>query len=383
MTTQPKNLGIRGIDSIEMVAKDLQRSEAFYSGKMGFRAAAASNVLHEGDTGEAAVVFEAGRIRIQCSTAADRSSGAASFLRRHPEGVRTIALRVDDVEAAWRTLEGRGANILDEIQGGPGARWFAIASPLGDVEFRFIERGAETRNPHGPGFDAVARSGDGKNGHQFTHVDHITSNTREIRSVTDWYRDVLGFEHFWDIRFHTRDVNPGMRGGSGLNSIVMRDPDSDIKFATNEPLRPEYRASQIAKFVEDNRGPGVQHVALGTKSITDAVPALRKAGVQFLSAPDAYYKMLPGRLAERAVTELKEDVAELRRNDILVDGEKGRYLLQIFMQECALLYNDQDAGPFFHEVIQRRGHPGFGEGNFRALFESIEKHQATATGPSW
>ncbi len=206
-------------------------------------------------------------------------------------------------------------------------------------------------------------------------MDHVTSNTREMRSLTNWYHDVLGLEHFWDIRFHTRDANPGMAGGSGLQSIVMWDPASNVKFATNEPLRPNYHASQIAKYVEDNNGPGVQHVAFGTRAIMDVIPRMRKDGLKFLETPDAYYEMLPQRMAERAVENLKEDIKDLRRDKILVDGRDNRYLLQIFMQEAALLYNEAAAGPFFYEVIQRHGEQGFGEGNFRALFESIERQQ--------
>jgi 4-hydroxyphenylpyruvate dioxygenase len=197
-----------------------------------------------------------------------------------------------------------------------------------------------------------------------------------MRSYVNWTRDVLGFEHFWDIRFHTRDAKPDMAGGSGLNSVVMWDPTCNVKLATNEPLRPNYYASQIAKYVEDNRGAGVQHIAFSTRAIMDVIPQMNQAGLKFLDTPDAYYKMLPERLAERAVANLKEDLEELRRRRILVDGRDGRYLLQIFMQEAALLYNEAAAGPFFYEVIQRHGDQGFGEGNFRALFESIERQQA-------
>ncbi|MEK6976564.1 MAG: VOC family protein [Candidatus Thermoplasmatota archaeon] len=378
-------LGIRGLDHVDFVVNDLERSRRFYADRMDFAAVAASSPQYERETGEKAVVFDAARVRVQCTTPTQKDSRAAKFLKAHPDGIRAVTFRVDSVDAARKVLESRGANFLGEVEGKPGYRWFAIASPLGDVEYHFLEKdgplvaeespGNKTQGAFDPRLSPVVSAMSGGNRHKFTHMDHVTSNTREMRSLTNWYRDVLGFEHFWDIRFHTRDANPGMAGGSGLNSIVMWDPQSNVKFATNEPLRPNYYASQIAKYVEDNNGAGVQHIAFSTRAIMDVIPQMRKDGLKFLETPDAYYAMLPKRLAERAVDNLKEDIQELQRNKILVDGRDHRYLLQIFMQEAALLYNEAAAGPFFYEVIQRHGEQGFGEGNFRALFESIEQQQ--------
>lgn len=417
-------LGIRGIDHVDFVVHDLERSRSFYEKSMDFTVAATSPAAYERETGERAMVFDAARVRVQCTVPLEKDARAAKFLKAHPDGVRAVVFRVDSVDQAWKELEKRGANFLGEIHGKPGYRWFAIASPLGDVEYRFLEKegpvvvdapadtaapskkGAKPAKPPKPAKPATssnqtaadpgnksqgavdprlkpvvnaAKPGMGNNRHQFTHVDHVTSNTREMRSLTNWYREVLGFEHFWDIRFHTRDSDPSMQGGSGLQSIVMWDPASNVKFATNEPLRPHYYNSQIAKYVEDNRGPGVQHIAFSSRSIMDVIPQMRKAGLKFLETPDAYYKMLPTRLAQRGVQALKEELEDLRKNRILVDGRDNRYLLQIFMQEAALLYNEHEAGPFFYEVIQRHGDQGFGEGNFKALFESIERQQAGET----
>jgi len=373
-----KNLGIKGIDHVDFVVHDLERSRTFYAGKMDFALAAKSHPATEEATGERCLVFDAAKVRIKCTAPVEEDSLAGKFLRNHPDGIRTVMLRVEDLDHAWRTLEERGANLLDEPAGAEGYRHFRIASPLGDVEYGFLERHDGTV---GPGLTGVVRTdgtGTGGNRHRFTHVDHITSNTRDMRSLTDWYGNVLGFEHFWDIRFHTRDADPDAVG-SGLNSIVMWDPSSNVKFATNEPLRPNFHNSQIQKYVDDNGGPGVQHVALGTGHIMDSIPAMREAGLKFLETPDAYYEMLPQRMAERAVDDLREDIEELRRRRILVDGRDDRYLLQIFMQDAALMYDEAAAGPFFYEVIQRHGEQGFGEGNFRALFESIERQQSGET----
>lgn len=401
--TKGSGLGIRCLDHVDFVVRDLKRSQQFYGDRMDFAAVATSNPSYEQETGEKTVVFDAARARVQCTSPVTKDSRAAKYLKAHPDGIRALTFRVDSVDAARMVLESRGANFLGDVEGKPGYRWFAIATPLGDVEYRFLEKdgpilaqetgGDKTQGKFDPRLSAIVTpSGAGSNRHKFTHMDHVTSNTREMRSLTNWYRDVLGFQHFWDIRFHTRDVHDARKGGkesvgamqesgggSGLQSIVMWDPESNVKFATNEPLRPNYYASQIAKYVEDNNGAGVQHIAFSTRSIMDVIPQMRKDGLKFLETPDAYYEMLPKRLAERAVDNLKEDLRDLQRNKILVDGRDHRYLLQIFMQEAALLYNEAAAGPFFYEVIQRHGEQGFGEGNFRALFESIEHQQKGET----
>ncbi len=375
----PDNLGIQRIESVDFVVHDLERSRAFYEDKMDFAHIATSSPDYEQATGERSLVFQAAKARVQVSAPiADAPAGpshAHKFLRNHPDGIRTVSFEVEDIEHAWKTLAERGANIVGEPTGSPGRRSFSIASPLGDVDYAFVQKDA----PDGVDqrFTPIVGA-KGTNAHGFTHMDHITSNTRDMRSLVNWYRDILGFEHFWDIRFHTKDSNPDATG-SGLNSIVMREPKANIKFATNEPLSPDFYASQIQKYVEDNGGPGVQHVALSTAKIMDVIPDLRSAGCKFLETPDAYYEMLPSRMAERAVENLKEDIEDLRKRRILVDGRDNRYLLQIFMQEAALMYDEAAAGPFFYEVIQRHGEQGFGEGNFRALFESIERQQSGET----
>jgi 4-hydroxyphenylpyruvate dioxygenase len=148
-------------------------------------------------------------------------------------------------------------------------------------------------------------------------------------------------------------------------------------------MRPHFRDSQIAKFVEDNMGPGVQHVAFAVTNILWSVEELRRRGVDFMGTPPEYYAALPKRLEKLGITNVKEELAELERLQILLDGANDKYMLQIFMREAASMYDDSRAGPFFYEIIQRAGDPGFGYGNFRALFESIEQAQrAAAAKPS-
>ncbi len=193
-----------------------------------------------------------------------------------------------------------------------------------------------------------------------------------------WMEHVLGFEPIWEIEFHTNDVAATQKRdhGSGLKSVVMGDPQSGIKFANNEPFRPYFKESQINIFAEDNRGDGVQHSALAVTDILGTVRGLRARGVEFMSTPSSYFDMLPERLRTSGIGAVDESLDSLRELEILVDGEKPRqYLLQIFLKEAAGLHHDPEAGPFFFEIIQRKGDQGFGAGNFRALFEAIERDQ--------
>jgi 4-hydroxyphenylpyruvate dioxygenase len=158
----------------------------------------------------------------------------------------------------------------------------------------------------------------------------------------------------------------------------MWDPRSGVKFANNEPYRPYFKSSQINIFNEEHRGDGVQHAALAVKDILSAVRSMRERGISFMPTPGSYYDMLPKRLEQLGIMKIDEDIKELRDLEILVDGERaGKYLLQIFLKESAGMYGDPNAGPFFYEIIQRKGDRGFGGGNFRALFESIERAQKT------
>jgi 4-hydroxyphenylpyruvate dioxygenase len=157
----------------------------------------------------------------------------------------------------------------------------------------------------------------------------------------------------------------------------MWDPHSGIKFANNEPAAPAFHASQIYKFCMEHRGAGLQHVALSVGDIVGAVGEMRKLGVAFMPTPSTYYELLPARVSALGIEKLDESVQTLQDLEILVDGAgPGSYLLQIFLREASALFGDVEAGPLFIELIQRKGDRGFGAGNFRALFESIERQQS-------
>jgi 4-hydroxyphenylpyruvate dioxygenase len=368
-------LGIVGYDTYEFVVADAERSRRFYREMMDVPEVARLDPREAARLGEDAVIFAAGKAKCVCVTPRERGSSADRWLKRHPDGVRVVGFRVRDVDATRGVLTERNATLTSDViittdhEGRP-YRFFEIATPLGDVRFRFVERASDALPP---GFSPLD-PGEEKNANGFQIIDHITSNFLTLEPHITWLRDVMGFEEYWRVHFHTADINPES-GGSGLASIVMWDAESGIKLANNEPVTPHYESSQIYTFVESNHGPGVQHVAFHVPAISEAVGRLRGSGIEFLDTPTTYYDMLPERLARQRVSNFDHEVESLKRLGILVDGEDDRYLLQIFMVEGGLLYDDSTAGPFFYEVIQRFGARGFGEGNFRALFESIERDQ--------
>jgi 4-hydroxyphenylpyruvate dioxygenase len=375
-------IGITEIESFEFVVANLERSRRFYVDRMDFREIARSSRDLSQETGEESSVFGAGKILVQVTTPLNQRSRAAKYLGWHPDGIPRVSFRVKSVDRAWKFLEENGATFVsdpvEQRSGGGSYRAFSITTALGDVLFQFIER--QDYTPFAPGFETLTPSEPG-NRYSMKAVDHITVNMLALRPWFTWCRDTLGWEQFWEIQFHTEDVRKGS-GGSGLKSVVMRDPDSNVKFAANEPQKPSFGQSQIAKFVDDHKGPGVQHVAFITPAIIPAVSGLKEQGIQFINTPASYYAALPERFKQvgLSMSTIKQPMDELQRLGIQVDGANERYMLQIFLQEGGVLYDDPRAGPFFYEIIQRAGDPGFGYGNFRALFEAIERDQQSRVG---
>jgi 4-hydroxyphenylpyruvate dioxygenase len=294
-----------------------------------------------------------------------------------------LLFEVEEIERTFALLEERGGTPTTDVvtvrEGGGTFRTFGITTPFGDTEFRFVERrDYPALYPYMPRHAAPPG---GTNRFGFGHIDHVTSNFLTMKPALLWMEHVLGFEEFWEVKFHTSDVTGERKAamaahGSGLRSVVMRDPHSGVKFANNEPWRPDFQASQIQLFHEDLRGDGVQHAALSVRDILSTVRGLRDRGVEFMPTPGSYYDMLPERLGRIGVERIDEEIATLRELGILVDGgARGSYMLQIFLKDSAGLYKEPAAGPFFFEIIQRKGDEGFGAGNFRALFESIEREQ--------
>jgi 4-hydroxyphenylpyruvate dioxygenase len=380
----PAPIGIRRLEALHYYVHDLERSRRFYTERLDFAEVAVSGERLTRDARQRSALFEAGGVRVLCSAPAGEGGRAARWLRLHPDGVGSLVFEVEDAARAFALLEERGgtptSDLLTFERGGGTLRTFAVTTPFGDTTFRFVER----RGWRGayPGLDEHPSPRGGGNRFGFGAIDHVTSNFRTMKPALLWLEHVLGFEPSWEVKFHTQDAAGDARRareaahGSGLSSVVMRDPRSGVKFANNEPRRPAFRASQIHLFVEDQRGDGIQHAALTVADIRGAVRGLRGRGVEFMPTPGSYYDLLPERLTRLGVGALDEPVEALRDLGVLVDGAAAhRYLLQIFLRDSAGLYKEPEAGPFFFEIIQRKGDQGFGAGNFRALFESIEREQ--------
>jgi 4-hydroxyphenylpyruvate dioxygenase len=375
------SLGIVRLESLHYYVHDLPRMRRFLCDTCDFAELGETSPEADARSGMHGVVFRAGECTVVVSVALRPDSPAGRFLARHPEGVGELILQVEDAQAAWDLLDGRGGTPTSRVETLPehGGTWasFAITTPIGDTRFRFVQR---TRfDAPVPGFVAHAAPRGGSNRFGYLSWDHITCNFTTLAPFVHWAEQVLGFEPYWKVQFHTEDVAGPRAHGSGLRSIVLWDPRSGVKFANNEPLQPHFEMSQIQLYVDDNRGDGVQHAAILVKDILPSVEGLRGRGVPFLDTPGTYYDMLPARLAELGVGAIDEEISTLRDLGILVDGSGPRsYLLQIFMKEQAGIFGDSGAGPFFLEIIQRKGDRGFGAGNFRALFESIERDQKAA-----
>jgi 4-hydroxyphenylpyruvate dioxygenase len=372
------SLGILGFEGVHYYVRDLERSRRFYVELMDFEEVAeSSSSLREGGH-QRSLAFRAGNYVVLCSTPAGEGGRAQRFLKRHPDGIGSLVFKVESARRAFDLLESRGGTPISDIElfedDGGQLRTFSITTPFGDTTFRFVER----RGYAGffPGFESRTKSS-GTNGFGIQAIDHVTANFQTMAPALLWMEHVLGFERYWDVEFHTRDAaEVELRDGSGLRSVVMWDRDSGLKFANNEPYRPNFKASQINLFNEDFRGDGVQHVALSVHDIVAAVRGLRGRNVEFMRTPPTYYDALPERLKALSIEAVDEDLQTLRELQLLVDGHgRGSYLLQIFLKDSAGLYGSSEAGPFFYELIQRKGDAGFGAGNFRALFESIEREQ--------
>lgn len=380
-TTARESLGIQRIASLHVFVRDLDRARQHYVEKLDFAEIAVSTPQFEAEHRARASVVEAGGARFVFMEPLGSKGESFRWLRKHPDGVGRVVFEVTDAERAFALLEKRGATPITgietrRVEGGTVA-WFDIATAIGDTQFRFVQHTGRT--PVMPDLVRLNIPRGGSNRFGVIEIDHITSNFLTMQPALLWMENVMGFERFWDVEFHTQDVKDVKQGhgeGSGLKSTVMRDPGSGLKFANNEPAAPSFSASQISIFCEEHHGAGIQHVALAMEDLVTAVKQLRQQGVPFMPTPGTYYQMLPQRLRDLGVKAIDEDVDTLRALEILVDGSApGEYLLQIFMKEMSHIFKDPQAGPLFLELLQRKGDRGFGAGNFRALFESIERQQ--------
>lgn len=378
MVQVKESLGIQRVAAIHLFVRDLERARDHYVHNLDFAEVARSTPEFEMEQRARASVVEAGGVRFVLMEPLGSRGESFHWLERHPEGIGRIVFDVGDAERAFAILGQRGATPMTglerrNVEGGRVV-WFDIATAFGDTVFRFVEHAGRT--PIMPDLVRVDLAGSAKNRFQIREVDHITTNFLTMKPALMWMEEVLGLEPYWTVEFHTQNVKKGQFSGSGLRSVVMWDPPSGIKFANNEPMAPFFKSSQIYLFCEDHHGAGIQHVALEVGDLLSAVKGMRAAGAEFMPTPNEYYDLLPARITGTGIGAIDEDIEVLRQLNVLVDGSAaGKYLLQIFLRDAASQFKDPKAGPLFIELIQRKGDEGFGSGNFRALFESIERQQ--------
>ena len=352
-------LKLRQIHHVEFWVGNAKQAAFFYRHAFGFSEVAYSG-LETGRRDACSYVLQQGKARFLLTTPLTPDGPMAEHVRLHGDGVRDIAFQVDDADAAFEAAVSRGAQPAVEPydDADPHGRIRrAAVHTYGDTVHSFISSD-DYQGPFLPGFEA--RDTPGRDA-GILRVDHIVGNVElgRMNEWADWYSRVLGFKRY--ISYDDKDISTEY---SALMSVVMSDDSYSIKFPINEPAGGK-RKSQIEEYLQYYRGPGVQHIALLTADITQTVSALREQGVEFLRVPASYYEALPGRVGE-----IDETLSTLRTLGILVDRDEEGYLLQLFTRGV------EDRPTLFFEIIQRKGSRGFGKGNFKALFEAIEREQA-------
>jgi len=355
-------LPLNGTDYVEFYVGNARQAAHYYRSAFGFSLSAYRGP-ETGTRDRASYVVTQNKIRFVLTTPLEPEHPITDHIRLHGDGVRDIALWVDDAESAWRETTQRGARSVREpetLHDEHGEARIASIAAYGDTVHSFVER-RNYKGPFLPGFAAMEGGDAVAQPVGLQHVDHIVGNVGwgQMDRWVEFYRDVMGFKMF--KHFDDKDISTEY---SALMSKVMSNGNERVKFPINEPAAGK-RKSQIEEYLEFYHGPGVQHIAMATGDIITTVSAMRRQGVDFLRVPSTYYDDLTARTGP-----IDEPIGELRELGILVDRDDEGYMLQIFTRPV------EDRPTLFYEVIQRKGSRSFGKGNFKALFEAIEREQA-------
>src|SRR6478672_8447750 len=346
-----------GIDHIEFWVGNAKQAAYYYAHAFGFKQVAYAG-LETGARDRASYVLQQGRIRLVFTGALASSSQTVAHQAKHGDGVKVIAVSVPDVDHAWAHAIEHGAKGLQEpyeLTDEHGSVRLATIATYGETLHTFVDR-SRYNGPFLPGYDARDVGADAK---LLFGIDHVVGNVEHMDEWVSYYENVFGMREM--IHFSDKDISTEY---SALMSKVVADGRGVVKFPINEPATGK-RKSQIEEYLEYYEGPGAQHIAVSTRDIVACVAEMRERGVEFLTIPDAYYDEVPER-----VPAVKPQLNDLRKQGILVDHDDEGYLLQIFTKPVG------DRPTVFFEVIERHGARGFGDGNFKALFEAIEREQA-------
>jgi 4-hydroxyphenylpyruvate dioxygenase len=358
---------VTGWDAVVWAVGNATQAAAFYQLAFGMELVAYSGP-ETGNRDHTAYVLRSGAARFVLKGGVDPNSPILDHHRRHGDGVIDIALEVPDVDRCIRHARAQGATVLEEphdVSDEHGTVRLAAIATYGETRHTLVDRSRYT-GPYLPGYVArtsTHRKPQGAPKRLFQALDHIVGNV-ELGHMDEWvdfYRRVMGFTNM--AEFIGDDIATDY---SALMSKVVASGNHRVKFPLNEPAIGK-RRSQIDEFLEFYGGPGAQHLALATNDIIRTVDAMRDAGVEFLSTPDSYYTD-PDLRAR--IGEVRVPIEELQKRGILVDRDEDGYLLQIFTKPIG------DRPTVFFELIERHGSLGFGKGNFKALFEAIEREQA-------
>ncbi len=363
MPTDP--IPLRRIDHVRFFVGNARQSAYFYRNAFGFDVIAYEG-LETGVKHEAGYVLRQGHITFVLTSSLRANDPDNMRLIFHGDGVKDIALEVDDVRHSFQYAVGHGAiGVMPptKVEDEHGIYEYATIRAYGDTTLSFINRD-NYRGVFAPGFrkiDPERYSPSTFRPVGLVAIDHMVANVEEgkMDEWVKWYERVLDFKQL--IHFDDKDISTDY---TALMSKVVQSGTGRIKFPINEPVHSR-RRSQIDEYLQFYGGPGVQHIAMATGNIIETVRAMRANDVSFLRVPQTYYDMLPHRVGE-----IEEDLHELAELGILVDRDDEGYLLQIFTKPV------EDRPTLFFEVIQRRGSRSFGKGNFKALFEAIEREQA-------
>lgn len=352
-------LKLKKIHHIEFWVGNARQAAFYYRKGFGFSQSAYSG-LETGNRSSSSYVLTQGKANLLFTTPLNAEHPAGEHIRMHGDAVKDIALHVGDADEAFAEAVKRGATPAEEphdVSDEHGTIRRAAIHTYGETIHSLISY-KDYRGPFLPGFAAAPVAGEGTG---ILRIDHIVGNVElgKMEYWADFYSRVFGFKRF--ISFDDKDISTEF---SALMSIVMSDDSHSVKFPINEPAAGR-RKSQIAEYLDWNNGPGVQHIALLCANEMETVGKLQANGLQFLRVPDSYYEALEGRVGK-----IDESKDEIKKLGVLVDRDEEGYLLQIFSLPV------EDRPTVFFEIIQRKGSRGFGKGNFKALFESIEREQA-------
>lgn len=349
-----------GTDHVEFYVGNAKQAAHFYRTAFGMTLIAYCGP-ETGHQDRVSYVVQQGKIRFVLTTALRSSHPIAEHTHRHGDGVHAIALLVDDARRAWTEATRRGAVSALEpttLRDDQGEVTLASIRAYGETVHTFVER-REFRGVFLPGYRAVASDPIARPV-GLLHIDHMVGNVgwHQMDEWVSFYEHVMGFRLYQ--HFDDKDISTEY---SALMSKVMANGNGYVKFPINEPAEGR-RKSQVEEFLEFYDGPGVQHIALATQDILHTVSSLQRQGVEFLRVPHSYYTEL-----EQRIGRIDEPIRELEELGILVDRDDEGYMLQIFTRPV------EDRPTLFFEIIQRKGSRSFGKGNFRALFEAIEREQ--------